>query len=97
MAKWRRGQRGGHLGPLGQAWSEYLDQERAMAAGGSSTTAYECRVQADRLATVPVTRLRTECATVSDAQERLSRGESVVVAGSDMAQLRQRLASFGIG
>ncbi len=68
-----------------------------MAAGGSSTTAYECTVQEYRLVTVPTTRLRTDCATVSDAHERLQRGETVAVAGSDIAQLRQRLASFGIG
>jgi protein involved in polysaccharide export with SLBB domain len=68
-----------------------------MAAGGSATTAYQCTVQAYRLETTPTSRLRTDCATVSDAQERLQRGETVVVAGSDMAQLRQRLASFGVG
>ncbi len=68
-----------------------------MAISGSATTAYECTVQEYRLITTPTTRLRTDCATVSDAHERLERGETVTVAGSDMAQLRQRLASFGIG
>jgi hypothetical protein len=53
-------------------------------------------MQEYRLVTVATTRLRTDCATVSDAQDRLQRGETVVVAGSDMAQLRMRLASFGI-
>jgi hypothetical protein len=68
-----------------------------MAAGGSSTTAYECTVQAYRLTTTPTTRLRTDCATVDDAQARLERGESVVVAGSDIERLRSRLAAFGVG
>lgn len=68
-----------------------------MAVSGGATTAYQCTVQEYRLVTTATTRLRTDCATVSDAQERLSRGESVVVAGSDMEQLRQRLASVGVG
>ncbi len=67
-----------------------------MAAGGSATTAYECKVEAYKLETKPTTKLRTDCATVSDAQERLERGETVTVAGSDMMQLRSRLAAFGI-
>ncbi len=67
-----------------------------MAAGGGATTAYKCTVQADKLVTVSTTCLRTECARVADAQEQLSRGETVIVAGSDMQQLRGRLASFGV-
>lgn len=69
-----------------------------MAAGGSVTTAYTCRVIDEiKLTTQHTPRLRTECATVDDAAQRLLRGESVTVAGSDMRQLRSRLASFGIG
>ncbi len=68
-----------------------------MAQGGSATTAYRCKVENFRLTTTETTRPRTECATVADAQERLLRDEAVVVAGSDMMQLRSRLASFGVG
>lgn len=67
-----------------------------MAAGGGATTAYECKVQGDKLETKPTTRLRSECARVADAQEKLSRGETVTVAGSDIEQLRSRLAAFGV-
>ena len=31
MAKWRRGHRGGHIGPLAQAWAQYNEQEQTMA------------------------------------------------------------------
>lgn len=67
-----------------------------MAVSGSSTSAYECTVQEYKLATKPTTTLRTECATVDDAQERLGRGETVTVAGSDIERLRSRLAAFGV-
>ncbi len=40
MAKWRRGHRGGHIGPLGQAWGAYLDQERAMAVDTDEANAW---------------------------------------------------------
>lgn len=40
MAKWRRGHRGGHLGPLAQAWCDYLDQERAMAVDTDGVNAW---------------------------------------------------------
>lgn len=40
MAKWRRGHRGGHLGPLGLALADYLDQERAMDAAGDGANAW---------------------------------------------------------
>jgi hypothetical protein len=83
-----------------QAWNAFLDHFHAelwkMAAGGSAPTAFECSVQEYRLQAKPVTRQRTDCATVSDAQARLERGETVCVAGPDMAQLRSRLASFGV-
>lgn len=67
-----------------------------MAAGGGATTAYECRVQADKLETKPTSKLRTDCATVDHAYEVLSRGETVTVAGSDMMRLRSKLAAFGV-
>lgn len=65
-----------------------------MAAGGGATTAYICVVQAYKLEVTPTTKLRTQCVKVADAFEALQRGETVTVAGSDMAQLRQRLAAF---
>lgn len=40
MAKWRRGHRGGQLGPLGLALAEYLDQERAMDAVSGAVNAW---------------------------------------------------------
>ena len=100
MAKWRRGHRGGHVGPLAQAWAALPDNygEIDMAAGGSVTTAYTCKVVDEvKLKTEHTPRLRTECARVDDAAELLLRGQEVVVAGSDMGPLRSRLASFGIG
>lgn len=86
LARWARGRRQtGGIGWLAQAWAELPDSEieeiRNMAAGGSATTAYECRVQADKLETKPTTKLRTDCATV---------------AGSDMMRLRSKLAAFGV-
>lgn len=69
----------------------------SMAQGGSVTTAYKCTVQAYKLETEATSRLRTDCATVPDAVERLERGETVTVAGSDMMQLRSRLAGHGVG
>ncbi len=70
-----------------------------MAAGGSVTTAYTCKVlDGIKLTTEHTPRLRTECTRVDDdAVQRLLRGQEVVVAGSDMGSLRSRLASFGIG
>lgn len=68
---------------------------------GDETTAFKLWLSWDdrggHLHTQQATRPRTECATVADAQERLLRDEAVVVAGSDMMQLRSRLASFGVG
>lgn len=82
----------------GLQWAidRYSGGQSTMAAGGSATTAYECRVQADKLETKPTTKLRTDCATVDHAYEVLSRGETVTVAGSDMMRLRSKLAAFGV-
>lgn len=59
-------------------------------------SAYECTVVDYKLKTTETKRQRTECATVSDAQQRLLDGQRVVVAGSDMGQLRSRLAAWGV-
>lgn len=68
-----------------------------MAAGGGVTTAYKCWVVAEQMFTQHTSRLRSECVKVDDAVARLGCGETVVVAGSDMAALRTRLAGLGIG
>ena len=67
-----------------------------MAVSGGATTAYVCQVSGYELTVAPTTRLRTNCATVDHALEVLARGESVVVAGSDMAALRTRLQGAGV-
>lgn len=68
-----------------------------MAVSGSVTAAYRCQVSEYRLTATPTSVLRGECANVEAAISILERGEAVVVAGFDMAQLRQRLAGLGIG
>ena len=97
MATWRRKRKR-------QQWFNFVEysgnthEEATMAAGGSVTVAYRCRVVDEtKLATEYTSMLRTECAAVDDAVQRLNQGETVTVAGSDMGQLRSRLASFGIG
>lgn len=66
-----------------------------MAVSGSVTAAYRCQVSEYQLTATPTTVLRSECANVEAAVAILERGEACVVAGSDMAQLRQRLAGLG--
>ena len=68
-----------------------------MAVSGGTTSAYRCRVNEYQLEASPTAALRSECANVAAAVEILSRGEACTVAGSDMMQLRQRLAGHGIG
>lgn len=67
-----------------------------MAVSGGACTAYKCRIYEYTLTRTPTTTLRSECARVDDACERLQRGEEVTVAGSDIEKLRQRLAAFGV-
>jgi hypothetical protein len=95
MAKWRRGHAGGHVGPLALAWAQY--SEEIEMADDDLKSAYRCQVINDRMQTKHEPKARTECATIDDAVNRLQRGEAVVVANTDMGQLRSRLASFGIG
>lgn len=64
-----------------------------MAVAGGATTAYMCRVIGGELLVYRTTTLRSECATVDDAVQRLARCETVTVAGGDMAELRRRLAA----
>ena len=75
MARWARGGRRGHIGPLAAAWAALPDSigETDMAVSGSVTTAYTCRVVDEiKLTTQHTPRLRTECATVDDAAQRLA-------------------------
>ena len=67
-----------------------------VAVSGSATTAYSCMISGYELTVNRTTRARSECATVDDALQRLARGERVVVAGSDMAALRDRLHRAGV-
>lgn len=71
-----------------------------MAHAGGATSAYRCTVTIDddggQLRATFTTYPRTLCATVDDAVQRLRQGESVTVAGNDMATLRTRLAEHGI-
>lgn len=60
-------------------------------------SAYRCQVQDYRLSTTHEPKRRSDCATVDDAVQRLQKGESVVVASSDMGSLRSRLSGLGIG
>ncbi len=69
---------------------------------GDETTAFKLWLSWDdrggHLHTQQATRPRTDCATVDHAAQALvEEGETVIVAGSDMMQLRSRLASFGVG
>ena len=67
-----------------------------MAVSGGATSAYICQVHDWQLMATSTTRLRTECATVDHALQVLERGERCVVAGSDMAALRDRLQRAGV-
>ena len=67
-----------------------------MAVSGGATTAYVVQVHDWQLVATPTTRLRSECATVDHALIELAKGERCVVAGSDMAALRERLRRAGV-
>ena len=67
-----------------------------MAVSGGVTAAYRCQIVGGELTCESAARLRSECATVDDALKRLANGEKVVVAGSDMVALRDRLARAGV-
>lgn len=67
-----------------------------MAVAGGATTAYACQVVGGELFVHRTTTLRSECAKVDDAMQRLARGEVATVAGGDMAELRRRMAAEGV-
>jgi hypothetical protein len=67
-----------------------------MAIAGGVCSAYRCQVVSEELQTQSTSMLRSMCASPENAVDRLSRGESVVVAGADMSRLRTLLAPMGI-
>lgn len=61
---------------------------------GGACSAYRCYVMDGALHCQPTTTLRSQCVAVAEAVNILSRGETVLVQGSDMAALRQELGKF---
>jgi translation initiation factor IF-1 len=69
-----------------------------MAVAGGITTAYQCKpvIVNDRL-TLEIRQTsypRERCASPADAYIRLLKGDTVTVAGSDMAALRAQIAAL---
>lgn len=62
-----------------------------MAIAGGACSAYRVQVFDRQVLVNSTTTLRSECVAIEPALQRLSRGEIVTVAGSDMAELRRRL------
>lgn len=64
-----------------------------MAIAGGACSAYWVRYDANTkwLRVRSTTHLCIECAKVEEAIDRLHAGETVVVAGSDMAEIRRRM------
>ena len=60
-----------------------------MAVSGSATSAYRVWFNGLTLATLPTTTLSTLCVPPSAAISMLAAGDTVTVAGSDMAELRR--------
>lgn len=72
-----------------------------MAVSGGACSAYNCLWEIDdsgrgRLLTKPTTTQRSLCVDVDEALHRLRTGELAIVAGGDMADLRQRIADGGM-
>lgn len=64
-----------------------------MAVAGGACSAYRCWMIGGELYVASTSTLRSLCTPVDEALERLEQGESVTVAGSDVAALRRRLAA----
>ena len=64
-----------------------------MAIAGGACSAYRVRYDADTkwLHVRSTTYLRSECDSVENAIAKLHDGETAVVAGSDMAEIRRRM------
>jgi len=68
-----------------------------MAIAGGMTSAYRCNVSDNALIAAPTTYPGKDCANVEAAMAILARGESCIVAASDMSTLRARLLSERVG
>jgi len=64
-----------------------------MAVAGGACAAYRVQVRDRQIHVQSTTTLRSMCTAVEEAMLRLSRGEVVTVAGSDMAEIRERVDS----
>ena len=62
-----------------------------MAVAGGACAAYRVQVRDRQIDVQGTTTLRSMCTAVEEAMLRLSRGEVVTVAGSDMAEVRRRI------
>ena len=62
-----------------------------MAVSGGATVAYRVQIFDGQIMASVTTKLRSECVSVEKALPLLARGETVPVAGGDMAELRRRL------
>lgn len=67
-----------------------------MAIGGGATGAFWCQVDGNALQVVATTTLRSECADLPVAVDRLGKGERVLVQAYDMTKLRQALQTHGV-
>ena len=67
-----------------------------MAVSGGATSAYFCWVEANHLMVRSTTHLARLCTPLEEAVPRMARGETVVVAGSDMTQLRALVRAEGV-
>lgn len=68
-----------------------------MAIAGGMTQAWKCKMQEYQLTATQTTYPKADCTKVEPALAQLQAGETVIVAGSDIAQLRQRLDGLGVG
>jgi hypothetical protein len=60
-----------------------------MAVSGSATSAYRVRYNGLTLSTMPTTTQNSMCTPPSAAVGLLAAGDTVTIAGSDMAELRR--------
>ena len=67
-----------------------------MAIAGGACTAYRCHIQDNMLYSKRTTSLKTLCADPAEALPQFGCGEAVIVAGSDMAELRRLLVAQGV-
>ncbi len=91
MARWARGHKNnGGIGWLAQAWAELPDHEMREIEAMAMTNAFRCNVIDGDLIAAPTTYPTKDCANIEAALVILGRGETCIVAGTDMAALRAR-------